>query len=156
MKKTIALSLAGIVFVCGLVAQNITLKEGLYVADDGKLYTGVFTNFTANQIKDFTITIVEGKTKGAVTYYYPSGTISETGEFLDNEKNGEWIRYDEKGNKTASANYLNGKKDGTWLIWDFNGIKRCEMHYALGEKKGKWIMWDETGNLTSEKVYSTL
>lgn len=156
MKKEILLSITGILLVLVSAAQNITKIDGLYYTSEGKLYTGMYTNFNEKNIKDFTIAIVDGKTKGAVTYFYPSGLICETGEFQENEKNGEWISYDEKGNKTATAYYVNGKKDGTWIIWDFNGTKRCEMHYALGEKKGKWIMWDEKGNVTSEKTYSTL
>jgi len=155
MKKLILLSFAIVAFAIGVAAQNISLKEGLYY-EQGKLYTGTYSELTAAGIKKSTITIANGKIKGAVTYYYDNGNVMETGSFVDNEKTGQWLRYDESGKKTAEAYYVSGKKDGTWMIWDMNGIKRTEMHYAKGEKIGKWMQWDESGNLTSEKVYTTL
>ncbi len=156
MRKLTTLTVVFIVFTMCLRAQDVTNKDGLYYSNTGKLYSGVYTNYNNKKIKTFDLTIVDGKAIGKVTYFYDNGSVSETGSFFDNEKNGEWNRFDEKGNKTAVAFYLNGKKDGTWTIWDFNGIKRCEMHYAVGEKTGTWKMWDENGLLSNEKTYSPI
>ncbi len=155
MKKLIFITIAIIVFAFGTSAQNITVKEGMYY-EQGKLYTGTYTELNVSGSKKLTATIVDGKMNGAVTYYFDNGMIMETGEFAANEKSGQWLRYDETGRKTGEAHYLAGKKDGNWMIWDFNGNKRSEMHYAKGEKVGKWMQWDEIGNVTSEKVYTTL
>jgi len=156
MKKLTTLTIVSIVFAICLSAQEVTNKEGLYYSHTSKLFSGIYSNISSKNVKTLALTIVDGKANGKVTYFYENGSISETGFFLNNEKDGEWNRFDEKGNKTAVAFYQNGKKDGTWIIWDFNGTKRCEMHYALGEKTGTWKMWDENGILTNEKMYSPI
>jgi antitoxin component YwqK of YwqJK toxin-antitoxin module len=93
---------------------------------------------------------------GAVTYHYENGKVMETGAFINNDKTGQWLRWDEAGHKIAEAYYVNGKKNGTWLVWDANGTKRYEMHYEMSAKVGTWFMWDENGKLTSEKNYNAL
>jgi YD repeat-containing protein len=157
--KTITFGLLlGIVFSSvKLNAQNnIVLKEGLYYASSGALYSGTFNSYDQNNVKLASFTLVEGKKNGAVTYYYSNGNVKETGAYLNNEKTSQWLRWDEAGNKIAEAFYKEGKKDGTWMIWDMNGTKRYEMFYSMDKKVGKWSMWDEKGNLTSEKLYESI
>ena len=153
MKKLIVLLSFGLLMTMEAAAQNITVKDGLYYAGNS-LYTGTYASADAKGKTKASYSIVDGKANGAVTYYYENGTIMETGAFVNNEKSGEWLRWDEKGNKIGQAFYVMGKKNGTWMVWDMNGTKRYEMNYAMGEKTGTWKMWDENGVLTSEKNYS--
>lgn len=136
--------------------SNIVLKDGLYYSSSGALYSGTYNSYDKNNVKLASITLVDGKRNGPVTYYYTNGNVKETGVFLNDEKAAQWLRWDEAGNKIAEAFYKEGKKDGTWMIWDANGTKRYEMYYAMDKKVGKWSMWDEKGNLTSEKVYESI
>ncbi len=157
MKKAILLLLVNLMLVCGVSAQNIVLKDGLYYADNGSLFTGVHTAYFASGTKKSKFDIQEGKVNGNVTYYYEkTGTVMETGAFVSNEKSGQWLRWDEAGQKIAEAYYVSGKKNGLWLVWDAKGAKRYEMTYAMGDKKGTWIMWDENGKITSQKNYDNL
>lgn len=155
MKKIILLLFVSVIAL-GVSAQTVVLKDGLYYNNAGALYTGEYIVNFESGAKKSVVNIVEGKVHGAVTYYYENGNIMETGAFASNEKNGEWLRWDEAGNKIAQAFYVSGKKDGIWLVWDASGVKRYEMVYAMGEKVGKWSMWDENGKLMSEKSYATL
>jgi|SRR3954468_9498357 len=140
-----------------LTAQtNIMLKDGLYYSSSGALYSGTYNSYDLNNVKLASITLVDGKKNGSVTYYYPNGNVKEMGVFLNDEKNEQWLRWDEAGNKIAEAFYKEGKKDGTWMIWDTNGTKRYQMYYSMDKKVGKWSMWDEKGNLTSEKLYESI
>jgi antitoxin component YwqK of YwqJK toxin-antitoxin module len=84
---------------------------------------------------------------GDVTYYYENGKVKETGSFLNGERHGTWIRFDESGNKIAEGNYKEGLKDGKWTIWDEKGIKRFEFSYQNGQKYSIWYSWDEKGSL---------
>lgn len=156
MKKLILSLIISLGLACGASAQNITLKDGLYYSSSGTLYTGSYIALFESGNKKSSFEISEGKLNGLVTYFYDNGKVMETGFFASNEKNGEWLRWDELGNKIDQAFYVNGKKDGLWLVWDAKGVKRYELHYDLGAKVGKWLMWDESGNLTSEKTYSSL
>lgn len=140
-------------FLGQLSAQNIVLKDGLYYASNGTLYSGIYNSYTQTGFKVASITLVDGKKNGPATYYYENGNVQEMGMFLNNEKNEQWLHWDEAGNKIAEAFYQNGKKNGSWMIWDARGTKRYEMFYTLDKKVGKWSMWDENGKLTSEKEY---
>jgi antitoxin component YwqK of YwqJK toxin-antitoxin module len=153
--KKITLSLVlSLILAYGASAQNIILKDGLYYSDNSTLYSGVYNTYFETGEKESIITVTNGKIQGTATYYYTNGTVMETGSFENNEKNGQWLRWDELGNKIAEAFYVTGKKDGTWLIWDSKGVKRFEMFYSMGEKKGTWSMWDENGKLLNEKNYN--
>jgi len=168
MKKIILSLVSGFLLVAGVQAQDlgqtivsdntqksIVVKDGSYYTESGKLYSGVYTSLE-NGKKKSEIEIKEGKASGKATYYYNNGNVMEVGTFVNGEKNGEWLRWDEAGKKIAQAFYVGGKKDGLWMVWDSNGTKRYEMNYAMGEKVGKWMMWDENGNLISEKEYNTI
>lgn len=158
MKKTyILLLIANFIMICGVSAQGIVLKEGLYYAENGSLFTGAYTSDSfENGNKKIVFDIADGKALGTVTYYYENGMVMETGTLIGREKNGKWIRWDEAGHKTAEAFYVSGKKNGLWLIWDSMGTKRYEMTYKMGDKVGTWFMYDETGKLASEKNYNPL
>ena len=151
------LFILSILFAFTTSSQKLTVKDGLYYIDNQKLFTGVYTSYFESGNKKSTANITEaGKQNGVVTYYYENGKVMETGAFVNDEKDGQWLRWDEAGRKIAEAFYVSGKKNGTWMIWDEKGTKRYEMFYAMGEKVGKWSMWDEAGKLTSEKVFSTI
>jgi len=154
MKKIIFTLIASFILAFGVSAQNIVLKNGLYYSENNTLYTGVYTAFSKAATKESVLEINNGKLNGVATYYYADGSIMETGNFINNEKHGQWLRWAETGAKIAEAFYSTGKKDGNWLIWDANGTKRYEMFYTIGAKTGTWSMWDEQGKLISEKNYN--
>ncbi len=167
MKKIISTLIIILVLVGGVSAQDLSivssnseqsvvLKDGFYYSSNGNLYTGSYIAYFESGNKKSKFDVLNGKANGAVTYFYENGKVMETGVFASNEKQGEWLRWDDMGNKIAQAFYNNGKKDGLWLVWDAKGLKRFEMNYASGEKTGKWLMWNEEGVLTSEKSYSAL
>jgi len=66
----------------------------------------------------------------AVTNYFQSGTVMETGRFV------------------------NGKMDGTWISYHESGLRSGEAFYALGQKTGEWKMFDETGSVRYKLLYA--
>ena len=156
MKKLLFTLVISISSALTVSAQNATLKNGFYYSADGNLFTGTCSSHFENGKTKSTFDVVDGKIKDAVTYYYENGNVMETGAFNNNDKDGQWLRWDEAGHKIAEAYYVSGKKNGTWLVWDSQGIKRYEMHYEMSAKVGTWYMWDENGKLTSEKNYNAL
>ena len=93
-----------------LHAQNIILKEGLYYTPNGTLYSGIYNSYAQNGAKLASITLVDGKKNGTATYYYENGNVKEMGIFLNNEKNEQWLHWDEAGNKIAEPFIRKGRK----------------------------------------------
>jgi len=153
MKTKTTLLITTFLFNTLLFSQQITKKEGVYVDENGKNYSGVYISYFKDDIKQAVYTIKNGVENGSVEFYYPSTEIMEQGNFREGNKHGKWVRWSVKGNKLAEANYNKGKKDGKWLIWDERGVKRYEMHYTSGSKTGTWIMWDEKGQISNKKGY---
>ena len=136
-----------------LFAQKISKKEGVYVDEDGKKYSGIYVAYYQNDVKEVVYTIKNGVENGSVEFYYPTSEIMEQGNFKAGLKHGKWVRWSEKGDKLAEAYYVKGKKDGEWLIWDERGVKRYEMNYKNGVKVGTWTMWDEKGQISNQKKH---
>lgn len=80
------------------------------------------------------------------TWYYTNGNIRETGTFLNGEKHGIWISYDENGNKIMEANYNHGVKEGNCSVWYSNGTIHYHMVYADG-KRLLATEWNTDGQL---------
>ncbi|MBL4593624.1 MAG: hypothetical protein JKX68_07405 [Flavobacteriales bacterium] len=153
MKKIIAIIILQVIFALTVFGQQITKKNGVYVDQNGKKYSGVYIAYYQNQVKEAVYIIKDGLENGSVEFYYPTTEIMEQGNFKDGLKHGKWVRWSDNGNKLAEANYKKGKKDGKWVIWDDKGIKRYEMYYTNGLKTGLWLMWDEKGQISNKKQY---
>lgn len=85
-----------------------------------------------------------------VTWYYENGNVKETGYFMNNSKDGEWISYNENGVKTSEANYTNGVKNGNWSIWNDQGVLTYHMVYENG-KRVIATQWSDNGELIAGK-----
>lgn len=81
-----------------------------------------------------------------VTWYHTNGVVRETGYFLNGEKHGQWMTFDESGKKLSEANYKEGQKDGNWSVWHDNGTVRYHMVYS-NNKRIMVTEWDNAGNL---------
>lgn len=150
MKKLVIIFLS--VFTLSFVNAQTQNEKGLYIDNDGELFSGTLRNMQDN-IK-CELTVVQGVVNGEANYFYASGKLMEKGTFTNGVKDQKWLRYNEDGITLAVAFYNMGKKTGTWLVYDDNGNKRFEMNYTNGEKTGLWTSWDETGAIASTKDYS--
>jgi antitoxin component YwqK of YwqJK toxin-antitoxin module len=69
----------------------------------------------------------------AVTNYYKSGAVKETGFFKNEIPDGQWVTYSENGAKTAELSYVDGKRHGEFRVWDEYSNAYMEIHYAKGK-----------------------
>jgi antitoxin component YwqK of YwqJK toxin-antitoxin module len=74
--------------------------------------------------------------EGRVTdYYYPSGIIEMTGEYVNGKKNGDFIFFYPNGKTRLIANYNNDSRNMTWKEYYPNGILRIEVIYQNGKEQ---------------------
>jgi antitoxin component YwqK of YwqJK toxin-antitoxin module len=53
-----------------------------------------------------------GKAEGPIKYYYANGRIGTTGQFKDDQEDGQWLKYTESGILFEEINYLAGERHG--------------------------------------------
>ena len=139
--------------VCTLVSfaltTNIVVKDGIYLNEDGSLFSGEYEQFESG-IKLATISVNNGLLSGSAVYYHANGAIKEEGTFVNGKRSGSWFQYTSSGELISVAAFNNDKKEGKWIVWDEAGKIRFEMYYSEGKKVGTWKMWDADGILTTK------
>lgn len=69
-----------------------------------------------------------------------SGTVVETGSFLDGRPHGDWMQYNETGEIIGQAEYAFGEKEGRWLIWNTDKSVLYEINY-LNNQRVSAVRW---------------
>lgn len=59
--------------------------------------------------------------EGLFTYYYANTQLQSKGEYLHNEKNGEWVNYSDSGIVISKGKYEYGKQQGEWKYYYLDG-----------------------------------
>lgn len=115
---------------------------------------------------------------GVYTYYHHNGQVQETGNYVNNKKQGEWISYFLTGKKSEALEYRNdtaigtitrwyqsgeilnkaemdqqGNGKSTW--WFKNGMKMEEGRLQNSERDGVWIFYDNNGQICAETIYKS-
>ncbi|HCS20871.1 MAG TPA: toxin-antitoxin system YwqK family antitoxin [Bacteroidetes bacterium] len=144
---------AMILFAGVAVANPIGNDVKLFYDQNGNLYTGRQTTYHANGNIDADFNVSNGRIVGMAKFFYESGELMESGNYVDGLKEGVWIKQSKTGVTIAKASFKNGEKDGEWFIYDNSGKKLFEMHYTAGKRSGTWYQWDADGNLISTKTY---
>ena len=80
-----------------------------------------------------------GKKWGTWQYYSRNGVLILEINYKDNQRNGEFVRYNGiTGKMLEKGAYLNDLKNGSFTKWYSNGAKRVEGSYRKGLKTGVW------------------
>ena len=105
--------------------------------------------------KNNEISIYENGIKnGSSITIYDSGKINSKGEYINGQKNGEWIHYDRyTGNLTSKGEYLNDRKIGIWEQYYSNKKPKSKGEYLNNRKIGIWEEYDTNGDLSAKGEY---
>jgi antitoxin component YwqK of YwqJK toxin-antitoxin module len=66
---------------------------------------------------------------GDFTYFYPNKNLQETGEYVNDKKEGIWLRLHTNKMLADSAFYVKGKIKGAKMKWDSDGNLRDSIHH---------------------------
>ena len=66
-------------------------------------------------------------------FYYKTGELRETGQFVNYKRHGEWISYTRSGSVSSKGFFDHGSKTGVWKFWDPDGTLAQEVDYS-GDK----------------------
>jgi antitoxin component YwqK of YwqJK toxin-antitoxin module len=73
--------------------------------------------------------------------------MSETGAYIDGEREGPWSYFDPDGEKIREESFAKGRQNGRWVSYYANGSEQGEGSYIDQKKDGIWQYWDATGKL---------
>ena len=83
---------------------------------------------------------MDDEKSGAYTLYDQTGKKLITGSFQKNKLNGLWIEYYSSAgeNMKWKGTYVNGQKAGKWLCYDEKGNVTKKTKYELDPKQAAW------------------
>jgi len=135
------------------------LKNGKYIFKKYHPELRVITNFVTFKSKKFEVKDVLYLEK------YDDGEIVAKGEYVNNQKQGDWKEYGSEGKYVNDkkhgkwkefkrvGNYEKGKKIGEWIGYDSKDRIVSRTNFDGGEPHGNNIYYDSLGQITSESIY---
>ncbi len=84
-----------------------------------------------------------------------NGVLIEKGEFVNGEKNGEWITYSRKGKLIRKLNFDNGFLNGKVELFYVNGKPKVTGQFENGKKIGQWTYYTLKGKILAEGSYDS-
>jgi RNA polymerase sigma-70 factor (ECF subfamily) len=96
-----------------------------------------------------------GKTvrHGTLTHYWPNGNVMETGEYVDDLREGLWTYRYEDNVKNAEGEFLHNKPHGIWRTFDEKGNPGSKGRYENGQHQGEWVTLHPNGEKAEVKYY---
>ena len=91
--------------------------------------------------------------EGLFRYYYPSGKIKSTYNYVDDAVAGESFDFFESGNTKAKYLYKNGVAEGESLQYYESGTLKAKLYYKNNKFDGSCIFYTEKGKLEKTVLY---
>lgn len=85
--------------------------------------------------------------------YHKNGTLKVEGQYLEGQKQGEWITYFSNGKVESRLSYAGDRADGDFRNWHENGNKAEVGKWHNGEKAGEWVSWHANGKIAGAVSY---
>jgi len=87
---------------------------------------------------------------------YPENGKIEEGRYLDNRKNGMWIKYYSDGSTPRlKGNYRNGRPYGEFEKFHDNGVRSQKGSYKNKKMDGEYVISNSEGVVTQEKNFNS-
>lgn len=86
--------------------------------------------------------------------WYNNGQKKETGEYLSNQRFGEWTSLYESGIIARQGYYKNDVEDGRWVEFHPSGLQSAEGSRVNGRESGQWIYWADGDNTRTQGSWS--
>jgi antitoxin component YwqK of YwqJK toxin-antitoxin module len=114
----------------------------IYTYVDGN-QSGIHVTYKKGGEKDVEQTLDNGKKNGPYKRY-SGGKIVEEGNYVNNEKEGEWTTFN--SSEKITQNYSKGKFNGEYKRYDGDDLLESGQ-YVEGLKNGEWKKFDHFGRL---------
>ena len=141
----------------GTLAETLTYVDGVKQGVARQYDTsGVITGgsvFEQDVLVAEGITQRDGSKHGPWTEYWPNGNIRAQGNYLNNQRDGEWVFFRESGEKEQQGKYLQGSFHGSWIWWYPGGNIHRRERYNKGKLNGEFLELDTAGESLVQGMY---
>ena len=136
----------------GYFANGNKKAEGLYDISGGK--TGQWKFFNPNSSLSEDGEYIDNNANGVHTTYYSSGDTKSISEYDNGASTGYYQYFYKNGQLQTQGWYKNGQQHGEWRYYFLDGTLNNVNFYHKGETHGKQITFSCNGELESETTYS--
>ncbi|MEZ6096391.1 MAG: hypothetical protein R3C03_19540 [Pirellulaceae bacterium] len=92
--------------------------------------------------------------EGPVASWFQNGQLEMRGQFVNGERDGDFIVWHPNGQKKLVGLFKAGERVGIWTWWHANGLKASEGRFENDNPIGAWVSWDENGKVSEKKEFS--
>jgi len=153
---------SGNIMLTGFYKQNFKTKKWVRFMENGKLEEITSYKISSKKLNNMNYGFWKNqKIKESVrhgkyaTYSQKDFQLTETGQYVNDLKDGTWTAYLPGGKVPAFiTNYKKGELDGLMIEFGRGGEKISETSYSKGIKNGKMKLFDKKGKVILEKEFN--
>lgn len=128
--------------------------DGYYADKECKTANGPFYYFHTNKNLESAGRYVNGKKEDVWVSYYPDSVLSDSANYLHDNKVGLCLGWHDNGYLNDSS-VFNEDGSGVEVTWFDNGNPSSAGHYSAGKKMhGRWQFFHRNGRLSAMETYS--
>jgi antitoxin component YwqK of YwqJK toxin-antitoxin module len=135
--------------------NNQQLIEQFQQSKKNKTKVGFYKKFGANNVLIEDANFVNNKLEGKQNFYFPSGKLEITQQYIAGELNGKYQKYFENGKLAIEQEFIKGVMQGISTAWYENGNLKEKVTMRNNEENGPFTEYHENGNLKTEGTYLT-
>jgi antitoxin component YwqK of YwqJK toxin-antitoxin module len=142
-----------------LVPAGLAPPQGWEVWCQVPLPTGTFQRqgpsiaWHSNEQRSAEGTWSAGKKSGTWQYWFPTGQLEKTGNYVNGVEDGVWVNYHPTGQRAGEGQMVDGKENGEWTYWSEDGTTRTVGRWSLGLRDGVWTDFGAGDEPLREKVF---
>lgn len=134
-----------------------TKPENVYLYRKAKYINGEIVGRVEDYYLDGTLSatgnIVNNEFDGEVIYYRQNGSKEKAVTFVIGKLNGKWNKYNEQDRLIIEGNYSDDLRTGLWSGYYDNGKVKFIGQYVNNEKKYVWTYLNEKSEITKMEFY---
>lgn len=133
------------------IPEDVAQRQDLTPTNANLRLPLVISSFIIISVTGFTLS---RGVNGYQTFYYESGEVMSTGEYVNGKEHGKWEYFYENGNLQAKAAYDHGIENGDWEWYHEEGQLMRKATFKQGHLNGIWLNYYENGVLSDSTNYT--
>ncbi|MGB0178133.1 MAG: toxin-antitoxin system YwqK family antitoxin, partial [Owenweeksia sp.] len=110
--------------------------------------------YLPNGVAHSILPMVGGEYNGKALWKYGTGQLKCEGQYINDNRHGEWKWYHANGKPDQTGAYFTGTKIGQWNGFFTSGKPKYIAHYENGQMHGEYTRYYENGNLDYKVNYN--